>query len=440
MKKFLLGTTALGMAALFSTSSLDAAIAEKPSLRIDGKATFSAHIFDNSNKATSGAREYGHGTHFGVEDSKINFRVGGRMDWFGTNFYEWVVGLNGATDAVDYAQVEDNYLRVKGEWGTTLFGAHQGVESIMSVGAFSIMGATGGFDGNFTKVINLPTGTYVGTDMVGATKRANGFTYITPRVWHVQLGVTYKPSTQQRGPSKVHNFTSNSNPMEPFDLNSWAGGVNYKYAITQDAGLALSATGIVAQTKRPAGFGAHPAIIATDNNLYVITQKTQRDPVRSYALGGVFTYRNTEWGVEYINNGKSRQYADLSDLQAQTNTIVGGFKAGKALSAAAAWNYGPDRVSLGHYRSVRKFNGNDSLARIYSVTYDRTMAPGFVLFAEYNTIGLRTHQDSLNFQNAVRTAYGTETSPSIGPFEKSPAGGVANNNAHSIIMGSKFRF
>lgn len=433
MKKFLLASTALSLVLGLSAVDAQARDAKKPTLTISGEATGSYHIFDNGN--TKG--EKGHGGHFAIEDSALYFLVSGRMDWFGQMFYDWQLSLNG--DTGEDKAVEENRLRVRGEWGTVMFGNHQGVENFMSRGAFGVMGGTGGFDGNFKTVVNRPTGILLTTDMVGATKYATKATYVTPRaLYGFQAGVSYTVNSEHKGEGSdngPHNRTSLKTPGEAFDMNSWAGGINWLHSFENGLNLAVSATGIVASSRRP-DTTRLPHV--HNNNMFTATQRARVHNTASWAVGGVAEFRGFELGAEYIDNGKSRQYKTTGDFRdAGYQGVLGGFDAGEAWSVAAAYTYGPDRLAVGYYNSERKFNGKDSNVDVWSVTYDRQVAPGFSLFAEGNWFGMDTSTHAKEFQTAVKSAAESHSARDV---PKLPSSATDDNNGHALILGAKFRF
>ena len=329
--------------------------------------------------------------------------------------------------------MEENHLRLKGEWGTFIFGNAQGVESTMARGAFSVMGGTGGFDGNFYTVVNVPTGVFIRTDLVGATKLATKATYLTPRVWGIQLGVSFTPNSEHKGENRngePHYLTSTKDPKEPFDINNVAGAINYSNAFANGVKLDLSLTGIFGKTRRPDG--ASPANNTTGTALDFFST-ADRDRTKSYAVGGTIEFRGFECGAEWLDNGDSREFKNPSDKG------LGGFDAGEAYSFAAAYTYGPDRISLGYYHSERKFNGSDAEADVYSVTYDRQFAPGFGVFAEYNNFGLKTHDAALTYADTLRFNAGQERELT-GDGSNLPKRGTGGNNGHVLTLGMKFKF
>ncbi len=439
MKKFLLSSAMFGAALSLSTclvTQANAATVKKPTLKISGEATASYHIFDNNVREGT---EKGLGSSFNIEDSSLYFDAGTRMDWFGTMFINWRLGISGDTGRDDRSQIEENFLKVKGEWGTFIFGNSQGVESLMARGAFGVMGGTGGFDGNMFTVVEVPTGVFVRTDLVGSTRLSTKATYVTPRLWGVQLGVSYTPSTEQRGEGRFgmpHNRTSIADPVEPFDVNHLAGGINYAYGFENGINVQLSATGVIGKTHRPDN------TVGLDNfdDNFTFFKSARRDRTAAYAIGGTIEFRGFEFGAEWLDNGDSRQFKKPQDAVGEPGLdVLGGFDAGSAYSFAAAYTYGPDRLSIGYYHSDAKFNGDSTDADIYSVVYDREVAPGFGVFTEYNNFGLKSGDNAAAFANSLRGDARDKRSET-GNGSTLPKKGINGNNGHVLTLGMKFKF
>jgi hypothetical protein len=412
-----------------------------PSLKISGNATATAHWFRNSRdisiklpsgKTEKSRGEKGLGTYFSIENSMLYFQSTGRMDtgWTDLTFYDWKVGVT--CNTIEYQNIEENRLRLKGRWGTAMFGNTQGVENFMARGPFAIIGGVGGaIDGNYRTTTTKPVGLYLSTDMVGATKYATKFTYVTPRFYGVQFGVTYTPNSEQKGEGTdgaPHNRTSTKSPAAEFTVTNFAFGLNYVNKVNDDLAVALSATAVMGKTKSP-----------LDNNHLNKTNITTRyfsaprHRTKSYALGAVASYQDFELGVEWINNGKSQQIKNARTVL-NSGLIKGGFNAGKAFSVGGAYTYGLNKFSVGYYHSKRKFNGN-ATANVYSLDYDRAIAPGFSVFAEGVLFDLKSKKSSVNLQKALIANNGTSAQNSF-----SSTSAVRKNNGRTVLIGAITKF
>lgn len=430
MNKLLLNSSAAAIALCFSAlhaTPTNAATApgEKPVLKISGESKFNAQFFQNNNKdlknnTLKDRNEKSNRTHFSVEDTRINFQIVGKADCFSKIRYDWLVGLTGDNDK---ETIVENRLRVKGQWGTFLIGDHYGVENFMARGAFAVMGATGGFDGAWHDVVNVPTGVLFTTDLVGTTKYATKATYLTPRFYGLQAGFSYTPNSEHRANGKPHNQTSIKKPPEAFNVNSWAGGVNFQHEFANSLQVSLSATGILAKTKPPQ---KNPKSLNDAHRFY---EAGPRKDTAAYALGGTVEYRGFEVGGEWVDNGRSRQPAQNSGIATPQGTLISGFNAGRAYSFATGYTHDLDKVALGYYHSERKFSGPKSKANVYSLTYDHQLAPGLSLIAEANQFDLKTSQAALNAQKAIYDG-----------ADNKPAAPTTNNKGHAILFGGKFKF
>ncbi len=469
MKTNLLGTAAIALVLGACCFGIQPAIAAKPggiapSLKITGNATATYHWFKNGKVARNtpgGPDEYGMGSLIAVEDSNLYFSASGRMDngWTDQTFYDWLLNFTGNTN--EAKGVQENRIQLKSRLGTMMIGNTQGVENRMARGAYSIPGGTGGFDGNFKTTTLRPTGLLLTTDLVGATKYATKITIISPRFYNFQIGLSYTPNSEHKGDGTPdgapHNKTSTKTPPAAFDINNVALGLNYVKDFDENIALALSITGELGHTRPPKGGNN-----LDSTSLATAFQTAPRHHTKSYAIGGVLNVHQFEFGVEWINNGKSQQIKNASSVLAAaaangtasgkipqyagatpvtaygvpvtspTATTysgpLGGFNAGKAFSISGAYSFGFNKVSLGYYHSKRKFNGANTVGKVYSVDYDRAIAPGFSIFAEGVWFDLKSHQSSVDFQNNLRA-----NNPVYDP-------GILKNDGRTLLVGAITKF
>lgn len=436
MKTNLIGTAALALALSVVGPNVGQANAgEKPGgiapkLVITGNATATYHWYKNSGVARTTPiwDEFGYGTLFAIEDSNLYFNATGRMDngWTDQTFYDWLLNFTGNT--AETKNVQENRIRLKGRFGTFMFGNTQGVENIMARGAYSVPGGTGGFDGNFKTTTIRPVGLLLTTDMVGATKYATKATYVTPRFAGFQAGISYTPNSEHKGdgtPGQPHYKTSSKDPQEPFAVGNVALALNYVKDFNQDLSVALALTSQFGRARPP----KHVTPSDNTNRRWTMYQTAPRHNVKSYAVGGVLEYKDFEFGVEWINNGKSLQIKNAP----QTVQAAGGFNAGQAFSVAGAYTFGFNKVSLGYYHSKRKFNGKNTTGKVYSLDYDRAIAPGFSVFAEGVIYDLKAAQSSATFWNETIADGGN------GPSAKLPTG-VQKNDGRTLLLGAVTKF
>lgn len=407
MRKILLATTALAMALPALSTSVEAVSlkgAKTPALRMSGQSTFNYFAFNQTVREPNRGKGGGH--HMAVEDARINFEVFGKADGLGGLEYSFLIGLSGDTN-LDKS-VEENRLKFKGEWGTLLLGNARGVDDFMAVGAYDVMGGTGGFAGNYTHVTNPSNGVITTVDLQGAPKDSTKVTYVTPRVNGFQAGLSFTPHTQHKGEAKLFSHTHTASPTQPFDKNQVGLGLNYKETFGNGVDVKLSGTLLYAgKTMRGAREGSSAAAAL----------QAPRARTKSYALGTVLGWKDWKLGGEFIDNGHS-----------QVRQGVNGRDAGKAYSLALGYDYGVDSFAFGWYGSSRNLQSNSlkAKANVWSLTWDRKLAPGLSVYAEGNFFDYKT---DTNLRNEI-----------ISANNKFEATEVDNNRGHVIIVGSKIKF
>lgn len=439
MKKLLVTSAALlaiaggSSAVMANTPNVSAGTAAwRPSLKIAGQASFSSHFHNSKEKHQNSGR--GRGTHFALEDSTLIFDVGGKADSFSGLEYSWILSIDGDKSKAGESNIQNNYLKLKNDYGTFMAGNHNGVEDAKH-GAHSIMGATGGFDGNYKNAINISTGVVATTDHAGRTKRATKVSYWTPRFWGFQAGVSYTPDTKHHGEGKL-NSSGNSSAAKyagegtAFGQNTWAGIIDFSRALPYGFAVNLSLSGLIGKSK-----SGNPGA----NNIV--------NDAKSWAVGGDVSYTYGDHvfkvGAEYVDNLKTRQVKSLAVTGG--NRYFTGNKAGKIWAVAASYKLGSHKIAYGYFNSTRDLgkvtnvvpantvtNLGRAKADVHSVTYDKDMAPGWSLYGEFNRFRFRTSQNAVNVQNQIKAGNALNSSQ----LDE----GVKGQHGHSVIVGTKIKF
>ena len=430
MRKELLGVSIAAMVTSLMAVPCLMADGAAPTLSISGETNVAFYAFNAKDKAKEQNNGKGQGIHTDIQDTRLNFEAVGIASLYGGMEYSTLIGFTGNPEK-GQSSVEEVRIRLRGKWGFFVGGNSRGVEDRMSRGAFSVMGATGGFNGNYDRVINTPTGVVDSVNMVGAPKDANKLTYVTPRVNGVQAGVSFTPNTEQKGFAKLRTIGTREGDATTYDKNNIGLAMNYQTKFSNGLGLHASVTGLFGKSqvaRRLNGdHGVNPADLQAETFF-----SGERHNTAAYALGLVLEYGAFDFGAEYVDNGKS-----------QVEKAIQGRNAGQVLSFAAGFKFGVNRVALGFLHSERKlgtaFNhfgvtdvvasGNPKAkANVYSVTYDRNLAKGLVLFGEANYFDHKTDQRWVDVQSAAKA------------IEPTLADAVPNNKGHVIMSGIKVRF
>lgn len=218
MKKVLLGTTAIVAAGMIASAPA-AIAAEKISAKVGG--------YHEEWVGYVGQDEIGSADHSGLDvktDSEIFFTGMGKMDngvSFGFN-----VQLEGNTTG---DTIDESYMIIKGSFGEMNIGSENSAQYKMhyapsDVGIGMNSGdqhdwvSTSGITGGTTGTFRGPYGsTYT---EAGRANDANRFTYYTPRMSGVQLGVSYIPSSSED--------TNSAPDRESGQTDGVSGAINYK--------------------------------------------------------------------------------------------------------------------------------------------------------------------------------------------------------------------
>jgi hypothetical protein len=418
MKKTFIGmAVSLIPASMVSTSLWAAGIADQtPSLTISGEANGTYYAFRGSQREANGGRGNGHLIR--AENTRINFDIFGKTTKWGGLEYGYLVGLSGSPED-GRNPVEENRLKLKGQWGTLFIGTHRGVDHVMPAGAYATAGATGGvLGGNYTDVINMTTGVNGSIDMVGTVKDTNRITYATPRVSGFQFGISLAPLGHQKGESKPNSYLNPGTEGKVFERNIVSLGLNFKKKLNDDWKVKLSVVGVFAKVEP--GTRRTQTIAYGNNNINLNKYKR----VASYALGGELSYKDFDIGIEFIDNGRSMVLAD-----------VPGADAGQVISIGMGYKFGQDRFSVGYIYGSKKQgdfarNGYNPRGRAQAVhlTWDRNLAPGLNVFAEANYFDYKTDQNTLRFQRLAK-ANKSELPEAVG-----------NNHGHVLLSGIKVKF
>lgn len=436
MKKYIRMSSAIALA-LGSFGEGKADSQNSPVLQVSGVGKVGAFFFKNSNKEGAKIRgedkakpdNKGLGQAFALQDTAMFFDAKGRLDSFGQMEYLWRIGLNLDSKKTSGQKViEENSLTLRGDWGLVRFGDAQGVESFMATGAFVAAGGTGHGNGNFDTVVNKTTGIYTTTDLAGKTSYATKISYVTPRVSGLQFGISYTPNTLHSGEDDHTIGGHISSKGKPQDTNNWAGGINFSHRFENNLKMVLSATGLYGNTRKRMKQDQvdNPASGLLKNYVEADLHNT-----KSLALGAYLEYQGWEFGAEYVDNGKSQQIKNPTDVQAN----LGSFNAGKAYELALAYNYGPNKVAIGYYDSARRYAGKDAKARTISLSYDRALGKGLGFYVEAVNFNFKSHNDAQSFEDGLAG----EDRGKI-PREYQTKGFVGNNHGHVVSTGFKMSF
>ncbi|MBE9558779.1 MAG: porin, partial [Proteobacteria bacterium] len=432
MKKGLLGSTALAGATALMAGTAGAA--EAPTWKLTGNANFQLYWVDQDYSATmsTGNSPAGWGDVGGAVASNIrpgfnNFRAWDALtddgdshpqdhDWyFGVDEAELQLNVSGAADnglnygfkieinanTTDGTMADEARLQFSGGWGTVQMGDEDGAEDIMNYGGESLMGASGGFDGDqddytyrnksgnragelrrvyayhHTGVgsgltFDLDSGGGEGgtfdrmnlaapgwATIAGDTSDQTKVSYFSPRFSGFQVGASLTPT-----PNNGDNFKEDGDWENHIGL-----GANYDNSFGDlriRASVVYSARTNTEQTW----------------SFFQSRNVDLNEDVSAFSIGGIVGWGPFSLGANYTDNGDSGQpkvWDEINDI-----TITAPIET-SYWNVAAGFETGPMYFSVGYFASTAEigFPGiDDSTYDHLALTADYTVAPGLGVYAE----------------------------------------------------------
>ncbi len=410
--------------ALLSFSTWEAAadnVAQPPSLKINGYAIFTTAL------AKQQRRDNGKGgpqPHMGIGASDLSFTAAGKA----ANGMEYQYMVNFQTYPGASPYVDQNYVQLRGDFGTVQGGNVDGVEGTMISDGASLIGGANGIDGSLNDVYNFSAGVIKGVDNIGDSGKSTKMAFYSPEVQGVQIGVSYTPNTGRFGDDKLQNNygSSDSNtgngsalyPIKghtPYGLRNVAVGISFKKAI-EKWNYGLSAAAITDKSYYAPSNG--------DQTRYTLNR------TKAYQLGAVVGYERVQVGAGYLDNGKSR-LPQNSEMKVNGisfgNTALG--NAGKAWNLGASYTVGAYKFAAAYHRTDRKTDlTNKATSDIYTATVDVNALQGLKVFGEVDLISSKTNQAAVAVHQSL--------------YDKDGKGAkaVPSNSAAVFILGTKVSF
>jgi len=422
MKNKLLGTSALIAVLTVAAAHASADAGQAPTMSMSGNAKFQAYGFSNSKGVSTlpNARpSYGYGQGYAfTQNGELDFVVAGVAS--NGLEYNYTLILTGDTSATN--AIQENRIEFKGNWGTFQAGDKVGPEDILMTDAANVLGATGGFDGDWDKVINETSGVFTGDSMMADTGTATKVVYYTPRFSGFMLGAAFTPSSSHKGNAGINTLGgANSGPGSTGYNNHGvsSGALNFSHEFTNGFGMSLTAAGINASSSKAAG---------GPNGLVSVRTMS------GWQLGGLFNYQGWQLGLGYLDNQSSGTISNSGT----NGSPKSGYNGGKAWSSALGYTFGDNKVAFG-YQGTTQNDGKSTTgstqfkgkADIYSVTADHTLAPGLGVYAEYDYLRMRIPNAALATlgQNQVINNINSNTGQQ-----------TSSNTASVFILGTKISF
>lgn len=365
MKKGLLASTALIGAVAFAGV---ASAAEAPTWKLSGTQKFqlvnvsqdvsatATATFATASGTTTVTFAQDHGWYVGVGESELALNVSGTAD--NGLGYGFKVEIQVNTD--DGTTTDEARIELSGSWGKIQLGDEDGAEDVLNVGGESVMGATGGFDGDFgdsgyNNVSSAVSGPTLDADSSDNTK----ISYFSPNFSGLSVGVSLTPTANAGEVSAIDGTYENHIGL----------GAKYDGSF---GNIGVKASFVYA--------------MASSNVTFV-------EDASGWSVGGVVSFGPASIGVNYADNGETNGAGTES-----TYYDVGvGFESG------------PMYFSAGYFAATANAGGGaaDQEFTNIAVTADYSVAPGLGVYAE---VDMPSSDDGTNTNDGTVIIIGTSVS------------------------------
>lgn len=409
--------------------------ASAPTLKIGGTTIINAYFGSQKDRRNGKGNT---GPHLSIDVADLYFLVSG-MTSNGIK-YGYTLNFNGIPGGSP--TIDQNYIQFSGAFGTIQFGAVVGPEDSMIKDGITILSGTGGPDGGFSSMYNVPAFVMRGNDTLGDTNKATKIVYYTPTfLGGFTIGVAFTPNTNHMGDSKLNTANNDGNSalpgnrtfmpiksLEPYGLRNVAIGLTYKRTAGQ---WSFTGSGALVSDKSyiSGGKAAGSSRLQVRNTL-------------AYQLGLVLGYRTAsssliEFGAGYLDNGKSRlpkvrnqSLAFIKPGAVETLGDLSEGNAGKAWNVGMAYTAGAYKMSLGYQNRTRKTSRTEKTKLdVFSLGGEVTPVQGLKFIAEVNHVRGKTNATAQALNNSLLAFDGAGATQAIG-----------NNNATIFVLGTKISF
>lgn len=421
-----------------------------PQLHISGHAESTFYTAQQNKKDVRNGMGLGHGL---LAQGGIEFSASGQMPNREDVWYNLTIGITGDANPSGVAStnsVTKSYVQFDTPVGSVMIGNNESPVDMAYAGAANVFGGCGGWNGNFTNVINQSSGTVVGDNLVADPGSATMIVYSTPdhasglkfmlgfcgntshlggmsptdnqnqnqvNANRISFGRKFDIAAAINGTlGKKHRFDMRyADPSNgAFGKNAISLGLSY-HTVKGDFSFGCAVGGLMEKSH---WHGNNEAYNAADDPNSAISATTHevnaagvRVPVpagstsvqsnklkdaKAFQIGIEAGYKGFEAGLTYTDNCDSRVAKRYTD---------GKYDAGKVISGAVSYSWKDFKVSAGASHGKRKFgNGTDAYrladgktagkqettATIYSVGMDYTITPGWKVSAEFDYGRLKT--------------------------------------------------
>jgi hypothetical protein len=326
------------------------------------------------------------------------------------------------------AGIKENYIEVSSPYGTVQVGNVKGPDGTMLTDGTAMLGGTGGTDGSFFDLFNLPPGIPNFQHLSGYSKRATKLVYYTSRMLGLQLGIGFCPNPNHFGWGSMGSQDYSSGvddslftPDEMRKRTNIALGLNSD----QEFGNLSVSTALVAVREKTTMMlpierenkGLYDPY--EDFTTHSVKREVSLQTGTAYQASASVKYKWFQIAAGFTDNGS----VNLPGKAEETNLLnkfglhLG--DSGKVWNVGCKYSFGCLDIGLTRNVSRRNITGYEvSKGDVTTLTVECQITPGLRLFAEIDRVNAKTDEK-------VAAIYGSE---------------LARNKGTTVMCGTKISF
>ncbi len=355
-------------------------------------------------------------------EADIDFKAVGKLD----NGVKYMAEID--LDAMkDDTGVDKMYISFsRDNLGTLHIGNVKGPDAKCIYSGQQLLGGTTGMDGTIPHSFDYATGVIAPVYMIGYSSKATKISYYSPRFYGFQLSASVTPDTKHHGHTDKNwhagsASNGNDNGMfltkdrgdeKPSGRNNIAFALTHVYEFQNGVRTKLSGIYVFEDTKNVDVTSYERTEANHDGDK--IEAKAKLRNVSSYQLSATVGYKKWDFGIGFIDNGRSRTLRSLksmttgkTDEQAMAN--IGNFLGSTKANAGKAWNIGAryqvnDQLTLSgvFHHTKRKVDTNAyTRGNMLTLAADYKIVDGLVLFAEIDYIKTKSCEEACKRYNMI---------------------------------------
>lgn len=324
--------------------------------------------------------------------------------------------------------LNENYFEITSQYGVLQFGNIRGPDYALIENATSLLGGTGGLDGSFFDMFNMPVGLPNMHCQAGYSKYATKLVYYTARILGFQLCLGFCPNPNHMGfasmGSKEYQVGNDSDLFSSDEMRKRMNismGVNYEQEI-DDFSIKTVLVAVREKSTMLLPITLEmPAKVYYDKYIsYEVKREIPLKQDTSYHASTSLKYKNLKIAAGFINNGSINLPTKIEETNMLNKYGLHLGDCGKTWNIGGQYAIGCVDLGIAYNKARRRVTGyNNSEGQVVSFTVDCQVISGIKIFAEVDHVKAKT-------DDAVAAIYNT--------------GAPAKNSGTMVMLGTKISF